>query len=162
MIFVTVGSMFPFDRLIRLMDAWAASAGRGDVFAQIGNGRYLPENMDYSRRLTQAEFAAKVAECDLVVAHAGMGSVIAAGRAGRPIVMLPRRQDKGEHTTDHQKATADWLRAKPGIFVADSDDALRPAIEAALTAGTTGERLPAFADPAFTDRLRGRILEYLQ
>ena len=42
MIFVTVGSMFAFDRLVRAMDEHVA-AGRihGPVFAQIGAGAYL-------------------------------------------------------------------------------------------------------------------------
>ena len=30
MIFVTIGSMFPFERMIRAMDAWAATEGRGE------------------------------------------------------------------------------------------------------------------------------------
>ena len=59
---------------------------------------------------TQATFARTVAGCRLVVAHAGMGSVITAGQFGKPIVMLPRLQEWGEHTTDHQIATANWLR----------------------------------------------------
>ena len=42
--------------------------------------------------------------------------------------MLPRLQDRGEHTTDHQIATANWLRAKPGIHVADRDADLGPRI----------------------------------
>ena len=45
MIFVTIGSMFPFDRLIRVMDDWTARSGRKDVLAQIGNGGYVPQHM---------------------------------------------------------------------------------------------------------------------
>jgi hypothetical protein len=35
-IFVTIGSMFPFDRMIRVMDEWASKNANQDVFAQIG------------------------------------------------------------------------------------------------------------------------------
>lgn len=155
--------MFPFDRLIRLMDEWAAASGRDDVFAQIGDGRYLPRHMDYVRSLTQADFAATVRRAGLVVAHAGMGTVITAGRFGRPLVLLPRRQEWGEHTTDHQIATAGWLRNKPGIHVADTDADLPGAIAAGLSApAAVGEVLPAVADPAFTDRLRGAIGQFLK
>ena len=38
MIFVTVGTDSPFDRLMQVVDEWAAASGRTDVFAQIGEG----------------------------------------------------------------------------------------------------------------------------
>lgn len=161
MIFVTVGSMFPFDRLIQRMDEWAASNGKTEVFAQTGNGSYAPKNMRYARRVSQAEFAATVARAEVVVAHAGMGTVITAGRAGRPLVLLPRVEKWGEHTTDHQIATASWLREKPGIFVADTDADLPHMIAAALLAGgSQGARIPDVAAPAFTDRLRAAIIGF--
>jgi UDP-N-acetylglucosamine transferase subunit ALG13 len=159
-IFVTVGSMFPFDRLIRRMDEWAASAGRSDVFAQIGDGRYEPAHMRFVRRLSQAEFGTTVAEAELIVAHAGMGTVITAGRAGRPMVLLPRIEAQGEHTTDHQIATANWLRTKPGIHVADTDADLSSAIAAGLTADPGTARFSPVAEAAFTDRIRAAILNF--
>ena len=159
MIFVTVGSVFPFDRLIRAMDVWAGQSGRGDVVAQIGEGQYLPQHMAHDRRITQAAFAARVAEAEVVVSHAGMGTVITAGRAGRPLVLLPRRREWGEHNTDHQVATANWLRGKPGIFVAEREDDLALCIAAALAANaSTGATVAAVADAGFTDRLHSAIV----
>ena len=46
MIFVTVGTQLPFDRLIRAVDNWAKAAGRRDVFAQIGPASYRPLHID--------------------------------------------------------------------------------------------------------------------
>lgn len=160
MIFVTIGSMFPFDRLIRVMDEWAISEGRTDVVAQIGNGSYEPKNMKFGRYLDQSEFAENMKNADLIVAHAGMGSVITAGRTGRPIVLLPRIKEWGEHTTNHQLATANWLRDKLGIFVADTDADLPDVIKKALSAEIEGgARFAPVADKAFTDRLRAAIVE---
>ncbi|CAN5650684.1 N/A [soil metagenome] len=168
MIFVTIGSMFPFDRLIRVMDAWAhenaapVNAAPGAeppaILAQIGNGAYEPAHMPWTRRLDQAAFAETVRAARLVVAHAGMGSVITAGQLGRPIVLLPRRREWGEHTTDHQIATADWLRGKPGVFVADEDADLGPRIAEALAAGRGQPVLPAHAPAAFIARIRQCLL----
>lgn len=161
-IFVTVGSVFPFDRLIRAMDLWAAKAGH-EMMAQIGEGRYLPQHMRYARRLSQLEFARNIAGADLIVAHAGMGTVITAGRAGRPLVLLPRLQEAGEHTTDHQIATANWLDGKPGILVARSEADLPGQIAAALAgAGGPVAAMEPFAEAGFTDRLRGAILGFTQ
>ena len=155
MIFVTIGSMFPFDRLIRAMDAWAAAdpqAAEG-MLAQIGDGGYEPAHMRWVRSLEREAYARAVAAADLVVAHAGMGSVITAGEHGKPIVLLPRRAARGEHTNDHQVDTARWLRTRPGVRVADAEADLPAEIAAAL-AGGVAVTLGAEAPPAFLARLR--------
>mgnify|MGYP005817213323 CR=1 FL=1 len=130
MIFVTVGSMYPFDRLIAAADAWAAANPGVAMLAQIGTGT-PPRNMRWGQRMDQDSFAETVRDAEVVVAHAGMGTVITAGRFARPLVILPRHVALGEHATEHQVATADWLRGRPGIFVADTADDLGPCISEA-------------------------------
>ena len=152
--------MFPFDRLIRVMDAWALANPAQDVLAQIGDGIYEPQHMKFVRRLSQTNFGETVARAALIVSHAGMGTVITAGREGRPMVLLPRLQEWGEHTTDHQIATANWLGGKPGIHVAQTDADLPAAIVAALAEQGTGPSIAPVADPAFTDRLRAAIRSF--
>ena len=76
MIFVTIGTLLPFDRLIRLVDGLAPSLPERPFFAQIGKGAYEPRNMDYARHLAPSAFGDKVRQASLIVAHAGMGSVI--------------------------------------------------------------------------------------
>ena len=158
MIFVTIGSMFPFDRMIRAMDAWAeaeAGAGRGEeILAQIGAGAYEPRHMAWVRKLDRTAYAEAIRRARLVVAHAGVGSIVTAGELGRPIVVLPRRAHLGEHTSDHQVETVGWLRARPGVHVADDEGALGACIAAAGAAAAAGERVGGTADPAFIDRLR--------
>jgi UDP-N-acetylglucosamine transferase subunit ALG13 len=155
MIFVTIGSMLPFDRMIRAMDDWAA-AQQEEILAQIGEGRFEPRHMTWVRRLERPDYAAAISRARLVVAHAGVGSIVSAGELGKPIVVLPRRAVLGEHTSDHQMETASWLRGKPGVQVAESEADL-PACIAAATAARGG-RLAAVADPVFIARLR-RFIE---
>jgi UDP-N-acetylglucosamine transferase subunit ALG13 len=157
-IFVTIGSMFPFDRLIRGMDAWARDHAPVEILAQIGAGSYVPEHMPWMRRLDQAAFARTVAGARLIVAHAGMGSVITAGQSGRPIVLLPRLRERGEHTTDHQVATANWLRPKPGIYVADRDGDLASRIAEALAEDYGQPLFEPTAPAVFIARIRQCIL----
>ena len=159
MIFVTIGSMFPFDRMIRAMDAWAAAEGRGEeILAQIGAGDYEPRHMTWVRKLDRRTYAETIRRSRLVVAHAGVGSIVTAGELRRPIVVLPRRAHLGEHTSDHQVETVGWLRAKSWVHVADDEGALPACIAAATEAAARGERLAAAADPAFIARLR-RFIE---
>ena len=153
-IFVTIGSMFPFDRLIRVVDELAPSWPEETFFAQTGDGTYRPRNMEFVRSLPSTAFAEKIKASRLIVAHAGMGSVISALEAGRPIAVLPRDVNLGEHTTDHQMATARWLSTKPGIHVAFDDHSLKRAIEDAMTVDTSSAPSTRSAPPEFLSKLR--------
>lgn len=155
MIFVTIGSMFPFDRLIRAMDAYAAAHPEEALVAQIGAGSFEPAHMTWTRSLIPADYARTVAESALVVAHAGMGTVITAAEHGKPVVLLPRRAGLGEHNNDHQMDTAAWLRARPGIQVAAEAEDLSACIAAARTAGSQSlQAIGRTAPPDFLARLR--------
>jgi hypothetical protein len=54
-IFVTVGTQLPFDRLIRAVDEWAGAAAGADVFAQIGPTAVEPRHIAYRRFVSPAE-----------------------------------------------------------------------------------------------------------
>jgi UDP-N-acetylglucosamine transferase subunit ALG13 len=123
-IFVTVGVQLPFDRLIRAVDDWAERRGRHDVVAQVGSSEYVPHALEARSFLPASDFRDLVDEAELVVAHAGMGSIITAFELGKPIVVLPRRASLHEHRNDHQLATARRMAAHANIRVADDEDAL--------------------------------------
>ena len=95
----------------------------------------------------------------LVVAHAGIGSIVSAAELGRPIVVLPRRAAFGEHTSDHQVETVSRLHGRPGVHVAETEGDLAGCIAAVAAAGAArhrGWRRPPI--PAFIARLR-RFIE---
>jgi UDP-N-acetylglucosamine transferase subunit ALG13 len=117
-IFLTVGSSDPFDRMVRAVDEWAATRGRTDVFAQIGKAQYEPRHIEAVRFLSPSEFRERVRTAQLLVAHAGMGSIITALEVGRPVIIMPKRACLGEHRSDHQVATAKRLGQRQGIIVA--------------------------------------------
>jgi UDP-N-acetylglucosamine transferase subunit ALG13 len=158
-IFVTIGSMFPFDRMIRAMDAWAVEAGQGEeILAQIGAGAFEPRHMTWVRALDRPAYADAIRRSRLVVAHAGIGSIVTAAELGRAIVVLPRRAAFGEHTSDHQVETVSRLHGRPGMLVAETEADLPACIAAVAAADAAGARLEKTADPAFIARLR-RFIE---
>ena len=155
MIFVTVGSMMAFDRLICCMDKWALAHADCEVLAQIGGGTYRPSHMRCTRMLSPSKFQEAVRDAAVVVAHAGMGSYFIAAEMHKPIVMLPRLAANREHTTDHQLHTIKWLRDRPGVFAALSDDELDSAIDRALKgASAAGANFANFAPDPFLTRVR--------
>lgn len=107
MIFVTSGSMLPFDRLFKLVDM-AVENGQlsGEIFAQIGEGSYLPKNYRYERFVEKGEFDRLVDEASLVIGHAGIGVIMQCLEAKTPLLVLPRLAELGEHVNDHQVSTA--------------------------------------------------------
>jgi UDP-N-acetylglucosamine transferase subunit ALG13 len=157
-VFVSVGSMMPFDRLVRAMDDWAAANPAIPVLIQIGRGKYEPQHARFVRLMPVGEYRDMVAGARLFVAHAGMGSIITAIQAGRPLLMLPRLHAEGEHNNDHQLATAANIGNRPGLYVAGDADDLKVRASAMLAdGGTVPAPIGKLAPPEFTDRIRAFI-----
>ena len=160
MIFLTVGTHEPFDRLVKAADAWCNDTeNHPKVFGQItdrADPDAHPKNFEWVERLTPAEFADRFAQAKLIVSHAGMGTIISALQAGKPIVVMPRRGHLGETRNDHQFATASKLAGRPGIHVAEDETHLKSCIDAAL--GRLGDanapQISEFAETGFTSALR--------
>lgn len=131
MILVTVGMQLGFDRLIAAMDALAPTLGM-PVIAQTGKGTYRPQHMDARDKIAPAEFETLVGRARLIVAHAGIGTVLTAARCGKPILLMPRRADRAEHRNDHQLATVRKLAGRPGILVAMDETELAERIAQGL------------------------------
>jgi len=157
LIFVTTGSLFAFDRLIRAMDQLAATLPQERFFAQIGDSSYHPQRIEHVRLLPRREFLEKAAAAKLMVAHAGMGSVLTAMDLGKPIVLVPRRLELSEHNTDHQMATARWLEGRRGVHVCFDDANLRSVIETALAGEGPASEMARAAPEDFIRKIRNAL-----
>jgi UDP-N-acetylglucosamine transferase subunit ALG13 len=118
MIFVTIGTQEPFDRLIEAIDLIALEMKEIEFVAQTFRGEYEPKNMKATEFLTPAEFDAYFKKADLVVSHAGMGTIITALVNQKPLVVMPRQLQLKEHRSDHQLATAKNFEKSKGLVVA--------------------------------------------
>ncbi|MDO7086717.1 glycosyltransferase [Pseudocolwellia sp. AS88] len=106
MIFLTIGTQLTFDRLIIAMDEWAGNNPHVEVFAQIGNTSFKPNNMKFSNYINPQDFTSLMCRTELIVSHAGMGTIISSLIAQKPIIVMARDSDLGEHRNQHQKSTA--------------------------------------------------------
>ena len=150
--------MFAFDRFARALDDWAAAHPQVRVLVQIGSGAYEPRHAAFVRMMPPALYQQRIAEARLFVAHAGMGSIIAAIQAGKPLLMMPRRFDLGEHTTDHQFATLAKFAGRDGLHTATSVEELHAKIDALLAdGGVAPAPIDPFAAPDFTKRIAAFI-----
>ncbi len=117
MIFVTVGTQLTFDRMVGTIDHWADKK-EIQVFAQVGPTEVCFPNIEYKSFLEQDELDHILHSSELVVAHAGMGSIISSLSLGKPIIIMPRKASLGEHRNDHQMATAKRFATRTGVYVA--------------------------------------------
>ncbi|MGE5294502.1 MAG: glycosyltransferase [Solirubrobacterales bacterium] len=107
MIFLTVGTIFPFDRLVKAVDeAIEANIITVPVFAQIGRADYKPRNMEFVPTLDKPQFDKKVDEATFVISHAGIGSLLIALERNKRLLVVPRMKEHKEVVNDHQLATA--------------------------------------------------------
>ena len=117
-IFVTVGAQMPFDRLVKTVDQWARERGRDDVIAQIGLTDFRPTHIQWTPFLSTEEFKNRYESANVIVAHAGTGSIITALQLGKPILIMPRRASLRETRNDHQIATSEQFRRFDSVTVA--------------------------------------------
>lgn len=109
---VTVGSQagYGFRSLIsRLVEILPVDV---EVIWQTGSTDVAGLGVESRPSMPAAELGAAMVESDVVVAHAGVGSALAALEAGRCPVLVPRRKSRAEHVDDHQLQVAKHLEQR--------------------------------------------------
>jgi len=99
----------PFNRLIEVIDNWAKKNQSLQIFAQIGNTDYTPLNIEYTNDLLPSQFNQRIANADIVIAHAGTGTIIKALQSSKLIFVMPRLASLNETRNDHQKDTVKYF-----------------------------------------------------
>ena len=157
MIFITVGTQLAFPRLMDIMDSWAGANPGVEVFAQTGPGAVGLSHMRAADFLPPAQADEYFRRAELIVSHAGMGSILTALQYRKPIIIFPRKAEFGEHRNDHQMATAKRMEARAGVNVAWDEPALRALLDSRGQGGDVGD-IPEFASPELISRLRDFLL----
>ncbi|MEQ3549111.1 glycosyltransferase [Pseudonocardia nematodicida] len=124
---VTVGTAHPFRRLVEHLVPLLAPGGPleratgrpVEVTWQTGSTPVDDLPITANPLLPAADLDTALARADIVVAHAGAGSALAAFAAGRAPVLVDRRARFGEAPDDHQSQLAPEL-ARRGLALARS------------------------------------------
>jgi len=145
---VTVGMERPFRRLIER--ALAVLPKGAEVLWQTGPTPVDDLPIEATPFVAAADLDRAMAEADVVIAHAGCGSAIAALGAGRMPILVAREPAHGEVVDLHQREIAAWLDEQ-GLALGRTPETLVPAdIERAAASAVRRRDNP----PAF--RLEGR------
>ena len=133
MIFVALGTQkFQFNRLLQMIDQLLVDGKITEhVFAQIGNSDYAPQNFQYASFLDKREFEEKIEECDVLITHSGVATIIAGLKNEKKVIVVPRLAKYGEHVDDHQLQIAESFSKKNYVIMYSENDNLEELIEKA-------------------------------
>jgi UDP-N-acetylglucosamine transferase subunit ALG13 len=107
MILLTVGTQFPFDRLVKAIDEAAGqNLFEEEIWAQVGQSSYQPRNFKSVKFLEKHLFEQWAQKASKVISHAGMGTITMAMENEKPLLVMPRLKKHGEVVNDHQVAIA--------------------------------------------------------
>lgn len=104
MIFVTLGTQ---DKsFVRLLDAIEEQIKCGNikekVIVQAGYTDYESSYMEVYKLMPMDEFDNYIKKCNLLITHAGVGSIMTGLNNNKKVIAVPRLKEYNEHTNDHQ------------------------------------------------------------
>lgn len=125
MIFVSVGTHKEgFDRLIKEIDFLVEQKIIKDkVFAQIGNGKFIPKNITFVRFMNEDEMEKQIKKCNTYITHGGVGSISLGLSLKKRLIILPRLKKYSEAIDNHQIEIATELeKTKQAIYCKSEKD----------------------------------------
>lgn len=104
MILVTLGTQDKSFK--RLLDAIQKQIDNGNikdkVIVQSGCTQYESKDMEIFDLIDRDEFTNLIKECDLLITHGGVGSILTGLKNNKKVIAVPRLKKYKEHTNDHQ------------------------------------------------------------
>jgi UDP-N-acetylglucosamine--N-acetylmuramyl-(pentapeptide) pyrophosphoryl-undecaprenol N-acetylglucosamine transferase len=111
---------YGFERLVRRLLAILPS--EADVLWQTGDTDARALGVIGHHAIPERELTQAIREADVLVAHAGVGTALAALEVGKCPVLVPRRLLHGEHVDDHQTQIATELGNRGLAVSAEADE----------------------------------------
>ncbi|MDH2443007.1 glycosyltransferase [Amnibacterium sp. CER49] len=132
-VFVTLGTFrrYRFDSLVEALLRTGLVGPRTTWQLGATDRSDLPGRVEVE--LSAAEFETELSRADVVVTHAGVGTILSLLEAGRFPVVVPRRRARHEHVDDHQSQIADLLRSLGIARVVEAPELTREDLLAATT-----------------------------
>lgn len=104
MILITLGTQDK--QFTRLLDTVQNEIDKGNirdkVIVQAGHTKYNSKDMEIFDLIDREKFADLIKECDLLITHGGVGSIITGLQNNKKVIVVPRLAKYDEHINDHQ------------------------------------------------------------
>lgn len=104
MILVLLGTQN--NSFVRLLDAVQDCINKKiineEVIVQAGFTKYESKDMKIFSMINSENFSKMLDEADLIITHAGVGSLISSLERGKKVIVVPRLKRYNEHVNNHQ------------------------------------------------------------
>lgn len=157
-ILVSVGaSEYGFDRLLKIVDEICEEGllDGSHVVAQKGSAQYEPHHFKSFKLIARDDYQKYLEHADVIISHAGTGSVIPPLKMGKKVIVFPRREKYGEHLDDHQLELASVFTNGGYTLCANNKEELIECIK----------RLSSFNPSVFTSNtvnMNKMIIDYIE
>lgn len=131
MIFVTLGTQDkPFNRLLEAVQKQIDKGNiKTRVVVQAGCTKFKSDDMEIFDLIPMDDFEKLMNECDLLITHGGVGSIISGLNKDKKVIAAARLYEYGEHVNDHQKQIIENFSKSGYIIALDDFEKLDEAIK---------------------------------
>lgn len=136
MIFVTLGTQ---DKtFVRLLESIQKQIDNGnlkgqEIVVQAGCTKFQSADMKIFDLVDNDAFHEYINECDLLICHGGVGSILTGLKARKKVIAAPRLKKYKEHTNDHQLQIVSTFSNEGYILALEDFDSLNLLLEKAKT-----------------------------
>ncbi len=131
MIFVTLGTQDKsFERLLNDIQKQIDLENiKEKVVVQAGFTKFDSKDMEIFDLISMDEFDRLMNECDLLITHGGVGSIISGLKKNKKVIAVARLAKYKEHMNDHQKQIVDNFSEAGYILKYDENDDLKEILD---------------------------------
>lgn len=125
MILITLGTQDKeFRRLLDMVQEQIDKKNIKDkVVVQAGYTKYESKDMEIFDLIDRQKFSELISECDILITHGGVGSIINGLKNNKKVIVAPRLSKYDEHMNDHQlQITANFSKAGYILPLYENDD----------------------------------------
>lgn len=125
MILITLGTQDKeFKRLLDMVQKEINNGNIKDkVVVQAGHTKYESKDMEIFDLIDREKFSNLISECDILITHGGVGSIITGLQKEKKVIVAPRLAKYNEHMNDHQMQITENFTKKGYILpLYENDD----------------------------------------
>lgn len=127
MTLVTLGTQH--QEFTRLLDYIEKSDLKGEIIVQAGYTKYESKRMKIFDFISYDEMEKYIDKSDLVITHAGTGSIVMPLKKDKKVIACARLSKFGEHVDDHQVELVDVFYSEGYILKIDEDTSLNDVLK---------------------------------
>lgn len=133
-IFIPLGTQkFQFNRLVKAMNKLVRKGvyKPEEIVMQSAIYEEMPLFTHY-KLIPLEYFNELINKAELVITHSGVNSIITCMSLGKPLIIVPRQKQYGEHVDNHQLEIAEVMKLKYNVIIVDNLEMIEETIKITL------------------------------